>query len=173
MGKIIPILLALIGVGVGVGAGVALRPPPPAPVEIHPCGPADGVAQEGEHSANTIDAPREQGEEGPETSEFVKLSNQFVVSVVKDETIVALVVMSLSVEVLPGNTEEVYRQQPKLRDAFLQVMFNHANIGGFDGVFTDSNKMTLLRNALLETARRQLGEPVVGVLIQDLIRQDI
>ncbi|WP_156121815.1 flagellar basal body-associated FliL family protein [Halocynthiibacter namhaensis] len=173
MGKILPILLALVGIGVGVGAGVALRPPPPPPVEVHPCGPGDDANLTADMPNGTADEMHEDGEEPPETSEFVKLANQFVVSVVKDEKIVALVVMSLSVEVLPGNTEEVFRQLPKLRDSFLQVMFDHANIGGFDGAFTESNKMTLLRNALLETARRQLGPPVIDVLIQDLIRQDL
>ncbi|MGB0900100.1 flagellar basal body-associated FliL family protein [Halocynthiibacter sp.] len=169
MGKILPIILALIGTGVGIGAGVALRPPPPDPIEIHPCGPGDQTG----HETETATEPEPAEGDEAATNEYVKLANQFVVSVVKDEEIVALVVMSLSIEMLPGNTEPVYRQEPKLRDAFLQVMFNHANIGGFDGAFTDSNKMTLLRDALLETARRQLGEAVVNVLIQDFVRQDL
>ena len=38
MGKILPILLIIIGVGGGIGAGLALRPDPAATVEINPCG---------------------------------------------------------------------------------------------------------------------------------------
>lgn len=168
LGKLLPVLLALVGTGIGIGAGVALRPPPEPPMEIHPCGPGDDMMAE-----ETETEPAEEEVTDSTQNEFVRFSNQFVVSVVDDDKIVALVVMSLNVEVLPGNTEEVFRQQPKLRDAFLQIMFNHANIGGFDGAFTDTNKMTLLRNALLETARRQLGEPIVAIHIQDLVRQDL
>lgn len=168
LGKLLPILLALVGTGIGIGAGVALRPPPAPPMEIHPCGPGEeAMAEEDE-----MEAPEEEATDSTQ-NEFVRFANQFVVSVVDNDKIVALVVMSLNVEVLPGNTDEVFRQQPKLRDAFLQVMFNHANIGGFDGAFTDTNKMTLLRNALLETARSLMGEPIVAIHIQDLVRQDL
>ena len=64
--------------------------------------------------------------------EYVKLSNQFVVPVVKGKTVVSLVVLSLSLEVPEGQKDAVFRREPKLRDSFLQVLFDHANIGGFD-----------------------------------------
>ena len=69
--------------------------------------------------------------------EYVKLNNQFVVPVVEDGRVAAMVVLSLSLEVEAGNTEAVYQREPKLRDAFLQVLFDHANVGGFCGSFTD------------------------------------
>jgi flagellar FliL protein len=54
----------------------------------------------------------------------------------------------------------------------LQVMFDHANAGGFKGVFTDGANLILLRAALRETAQKLLGDMVVDVLIADLARQD-
>jgi hypothetical protein len=80
--------------------------------------------------------------------------------------------MSLSLEVAEGFQETVFGQEPKLRDAFLQIMFDHANTGGFDGAFTSSGKMETLRAALREVGQKLLGDQLVGILIVDVVRQD-
>lgn len=83
-----------------------------------------------------------------------------------------LVVMSLSLEVGPGGQDLVFAREPKLRDVFLQVLFDHANAGGFDGAFTDANRLDPLRAALREVAVNVLGGVVSDVLIVDIARQD-
>jgi len=168
MGKILPILLALIGLGVGVGAGLMLKSEPEV-VEINPCGDPEA----GEHLAAAPAAQAEPVEEGEPTSDFVKMNNQFVVPVVKDAQVSALVVLAFSLEVTPGGSEEFYQREPKLRDAFLQILFAHANAGGFDGVFTEVEKLNSLRTALREVAHRILGDIIIDVLITDFVRQDI
>ncbi|WP_166417181.1 flagellar basal body-associated protein FliL [Cochlodiniinecator piscidefendens] len=165
MGKIFPILLALIGTGAGVGAGIFLKPESEEVVQINPCGPGDEghvVAHEEPESENVDNA----------TVEYIRLSNQFVVPVIEEGHVAALVVMALSLEIEPGNSETVFSHEPKLRDAFLQVLFDHANAGGFEGAFTGASKMLLLRNALSEVARRELGPMALSVLIHDINRQD-
>ena len=162
MGKIIPLILALIGLGVGAGAGMMLQPEP-EPIAINPCGDADTVAH---------DDPKDTAEDTPTDTEFVKINNQFVVPVVADGSISSLVVMSLNIEVDLGGRETVYQREPKLRDEFLQVMFNHANTGGFDGVFTQSSRLDPLRAALLEVAQSILGPTVKDVLVTNIVRQD-
>jgi len=96
-----------------------------------------------------------------------------VIPVVDDTRVAALVVVSLTVEVAQGRKEEVYIREPKLRDAFLQVFFDHANTGGFKGTFTNANNMNILRKALLETAIDTTGDLVSDVLIMDIARQDV
>ncbi len=60
-----------------------------------------------------------------------------------------------------------------MRDSFLQVLFDHANAGGFDGAFTEAGAMDQLRGALREVAQRDLGEELVkDVLILEIARQD-
>jgi hypothetical protein len=54
----------------------------------------------------------------------------------------------------------------------LQVLFDHANSGGFNGSFTDGANLVLLRKALLEAALRIFGKDVTDVLIVDILRQD-
>jgi len=166
MGKILPILLALIGVGAGIGAGVMLKPEPVVEADTATCGPETG----GDHAETAYDVDEHDDEILPE---YVKMHNQFVIPVVKDGKMAALVVLSISIEVAPGGKEATFQREPKLRDAFNQVLFDHANAGGFEGVFTNSNNMTLLRDSLYEIARKVAGPVVKDVLIAEIVRQDV
>lgn len=156
MGKLLPIILLLVGLGGGVGAGLVLRPPPPEP-------PAEQTATE-------VDPAPE--EEIDTAVEFVKLNNQFVVPVVEDGRVQSMVVLSVTIETKLGQRETIYQFEPKLRDAFLRVLFDHANAGGFHGTFTANTQMNALRVALLEIARRDFGTDIYDVLITDIVRQD-
>ena len=163
MKLLLPIILALIGLGFGAGAGYFLRPPPEDHAEINPCGDsADHTAETAQPDPDDPAAARD----------YVKMNNQFVIPVVESERVAALVVLSLSLEVTAGGQELIYEREPKIRDAFLQVLFDHANSGGFDGAFTNGRTMTILRDALRESAISTLGPVVTDVLIIDIVRQD-
>jgi flagellar protein FliL len=150
MAKLIPVLLGLVGLSIGLGAGVFLRSAPPV-----------GEGEVPEEAAAPETAP-----------EFVKMNNQFIVPVLEDGRVSALVILSLTLEIRTGAREEVFEMEPKLRDGFLQVMFDHANAGGFKGVFTDGANLAVLRSALREMAQKQMGQAVRDVLISDIVRQD-
>lgn len=204
MGKLLPILMLLVGVGAGIGAGIVLAPAPQeeahaegAAGEAHGDTGEDGHAAEGEgdgHGDGHGDAAKPgadshakpaakpakaggdgHGGEGEEEAvpDFVKLNNQFIVPVVASGRVEALVILTLSLETAPGAREQIYGLEPKLRDAFLQVLFDHSNMGGFQGAFTRSNNLDILRGALLEVAQRQIGPDVHSVLIVDIARQDV
>ncbi|MCR9127629.1 MAG: flagellar basal body-associated FliL family protein [Rhodobacteraceae bacterium] len=149
---LLPIVLMLTGTGVGVGAAILLQPAP-AGDEAAASAPPEVVADTGA-------AP-----------EFARMNNQFVVPVVSDNGMEALVVMAISLEVMAGHTSKVHSREPKLRDAFLRVLFDHANIGGFDGAFTRAENMNALRRALVDTARSVVGPEIRDVLILDIARQ--
>ena len=165
MKKILLLLLPLLGLAGGVGAALVLRPEPD--VLSSPCGEVP--------SADSEAAPAEEPLALVEEAdlEFIKLANQFVVPVVDEGAVSAMVVMSLSLEVLSEARDRIFKLEPKLRDAFLQVMFEHANIGGFSGTFTTGENMDLLRRALSEAAGAIAGPSVRNVLIVDIVRQDI
>lgn len=170
MGKLIPIFLAIAGLAAGAGAGYVLRPAPEPAADCTQ--QSDGCPAEAETQPTT--EPKNPEAPADMSSEFVKLNNQFVVPIVHHEKIDALVVLSLSLEVPDGERETVYNREPKLRDAILQVLFDHANSGGFDGAFTENQKMDILRRALLETAQKEMGDGnVSNVLITDIARQDM
>ena len=169
--KLFPLLLALAGLGGGVAAGLVLRPTPEA--KDHAAdGAAPAPADEHGDAVEDAVASGHEGEPKEGEPEYVKLNNQFVIPVVEQGRVAAMVVLSLSLEMEPGNTEAVYQREPKLRDVFLQVLFDHANTGGFSGSFTDGSNLVVLRTSLKEAAALVLGSVVHDVLITDIARQD-
>lgn len=153
LSKLLPFLLVPLGIGAGVGAAVYLMPP-----------------QENEETA--VSSSRERAEARKDDSDYVKMNNQFVIPVVSRDRITSLVILSLTLETAQGQRERVYGREPKLRDAFLRVLFDHANMGGFNGPFTQEGRLEPLRVALREVAQRELGTDIHNVLIVDIARQD-
>lgn len=167
LGKILPVLLVIIASATGIGAGKFLRPSPELIVASNPKDDADAL--ETAKPQKAAKAP----EEGDEVVDYVKLNNQFVVPIVKGKRVASLIVLSLSLEVPETQRSEVFRHEPKLRNSFLQVLFDHANVGGFDGAFTQTENLNVLRKALVEIGQRDIGrETVKDVLITEIARQD-
>jgi flagellar protein FliL len=194
MKKLLPVLIAVLGILGGAGAGYVLRPSAAAapaaegdahmaaaegeaaaeaPADGHGAAPADEHAAAPEAHAPEGEAAHE-GEDGEHSNlpDYVKLSNQFVVPVVENGRVAAMVILSLTIEVPAGTSEAIYAREPKLRDAFLQVLFDHANAGGFRGAFTDGANLVILRTALREVAQKIMVGAVSDVLIADIVRQD-
>ena len=156
---------ALVALAGGAGAGFVLHPKPD-PTEMsetcesQPC-PAD-------KDETSYDAP------DPDISyDYVRLSGQFVVPVLDPDRVSALVVLSLTLEAKPGLEKKIEEKEPKLRDALLQVLFDHAQSGGFDGTFTTGQPMRDLRAALTVAARAVVGADAHGVLVTDVVKQDL
>lgn len=163
--KLLPVILLIVGTGAGVGTALLLDGG-----TGHEKG--SGESAHAENNGETGKASGDAGEEVKPETEFARLNNQFVVPLVTQDRVSSLVVVSLSLEVKSGTTENVYSREPKLRDVFLRVLFDHANMGGFRGSFTDSHNLELLRTALREVARKELGADLKNVLITDIARQD-
>jgi len=149
--KILPIALGLFGLCLGAGAGYILRPMPINHASASGLEPNSDV---------------------PTLKDYAKLANPFIVPVMAMGKVSALMVLSLSLEVRAGMTSDVNTAEPKLRDVFLQVLFDHANAGGFSGSYTDAANLVALRTALLEAAKSVLGEKVTDVLITDILRRE-
>lgn len=172
MKKLLPLVLALVGLGAGVFGGTLLAPTPETPEMTN------SECPEGDKCEDVVaDLPppeKSKPEYDPDEQwDYVKLPKQFVVPVIKKEKVRALVVLSLSLEVSVGETDTVLAKTPKLRDAFLQVLFDHANSGGFDGAFTTGRSMSDLRSELYGAAARYLGEKVSAVLIDEIVKQSV
>lgn len=167
MSKLLPFLLIFCGIIAGGIAGFFLRPAPGAQTATLP----DGEAHAADTPARSSGA---YGDADIEVADFVKLNNQFVIPVVKDGRVSSLVVMSLSLEVGDGGREQVYSLEPKIRDALLTVLFEHANAGGFDGNFTASRNMDALRRALTQASNQVMASDIVAnVLVVGIVRQDV
>lgn len=164
MKKLLPLVLPVIGLAAGIGAGIVLPGHAPKSPPTEQAEPAHTVP-ETQHEPS-LDSTTS-------ALEYVKMNNQFIVPVITRDQVSAIIVLSLSLETREGSREAIYAKEPKLRDSFLQVLFDHANMGGFDGAFTDATRMETLRKALLAVARKAAGDMVTDILITDLGRQDV
>lgn len=174
LGKLVPVLMLILGVGAGVGAGIALGGKEPSDnthgeAADHPV-ETDSHAQPKDSHASA--AHDDAHGAVPGGNEYVKMSKPFVVPLVGNDRITGLATVTLSLEVKGGFSENFFTKEPKLRDGFLRVLFDHANIGGFDGAFTRPGALDPLRVALLESARMAFDDQIVEVLIVDIARQD-
>jgi hypothetical protein len=156
MRRLLPVLIALIALAAGVGAGFMLRPPPPEPVA------AEAGATPSPPAATTP----------PADTTVLRLPNQFLVPLIGEGRVRAMVVVGIALELLPEHGIEMQRDEPRLRAAFLQILFDYANLGGFDGVFTSGEQLLTLRRTLLEAATAEFGTAVHDVLVVDLVRQE-
>jgi hypothetical protein len=165
MKKLFPALMLLVGTGAGVGAGVYLRPEPVPALDADEAASPENEKVVIEHAA---------GDSVPANGkEYIKLSNQFVVPLVEKDRIASMVVMTLSVEIPEGQGQKVYDLEPKIRDVFLRVLFDHAAIGGFRGAFLHNENLDTVRTSLRNAALSNFGEDFIGdVLIFEIARQD-
>lgn len=163
LSKLLPVILLIVGTAGGIGAGIMLAPEPEVADAAAAGEPAPKPAKTEDPAAVSEEDQRE----------YIKVSNQFVVPVVERDNLTSLVVLSLSLETKKGIAEKVHAYEPKLRDVFLQVLFDHANMGGFRGAFTRSDVLAPLRTALREAAQQHLGKDVYDVLIMEISRQDV
>lgn len=172
MAKLLPLILLIIGVAAGGGAGMVLKKSPEECAE-ESC-PDEHAAEKDEHSTGKDELAAEKDEDSKkEEPNYVRMKNQFVVPVVKNDRVQSLVVLDISLETEPGSEDLIYTREPKLRDGFLRVLFDHAHIGGFDGTFTESGRLSMLRVALLEAAQSVIGASVSDILITDIVRQEL
>jgi hypothetical protein len=172
MKRLLPVLIALLGLGAGLGAGLMLKPPTEAAV-AEACGGEGEAACEEHAAADPFRSPPAEHALSEDEITYVPLERPFVVPIFAGEKVVAMVVVSLSLETDLEGAHVVEAVQPRLRDGFLKALFRHANSGGFDGSFTSGQKMDDLRLALLQAAREVMPEAPVGeVLITEIARQE-
>lgn len=150
MKKLVPFFLLLIGLLGGAGAGWVLRP------------------QSEADSAHSEPAPVA----APVVTQTVRLPNQFIVPLIEDGRVRAMVVIGLALDLAEGHDFSLSDDEPRIRSVFLQRLFDHANVGGFDGIFTSGEVLLSLRRSLTEAARPIVGPLLQDVLITELLRQE-
>lgn len=92
--------------------------------------------------------------------------------IIKGDIVRSVAIVALSLEVAEGAKDRVFEVEPKLRDVFLQALFDHASLGGFDGAFATTENLIRMRKTLKQNAVVVLGDLVNDVLVTDIARQD-
>jgi len=193
MQKIIALAIVLVGIGGGLALGVVLRSeatPHGQDADAMGAGSAIDQGPAGEASAGTAaghgaiesagaafatghnSGAGGDGEAGADR-EYVKIGRQIIIPVVNKGETEALMLFDLAVGVPSSMTERIYAAEPRLRDAFLRVLFEMSYTGAFSGTYTDERVVEELRGKLRAAARRLVGDAVGEVLILDIMRQEL
>lgn len=160
--KLLAILLIPLGLIGGLAGGHFLAPPPP---EKAADDKMKGEAKEAKAKKPVkLDLSN---------ADYAKLDKHFIIPVVEDGAVSALVVITIAIEVDKESRDLVFEHEPKLRAEFLNVFFNHAQSGGFSGVFIQTQLMNDLRASLNAAAFSVLGDAAHQVLITSMTRQDV
>jgi flagellar protein FliL len=138
--KLLPTLLAVSGLGIGLGAGFFLRAGNDAAAGAVVFVEGDAAGGQGGKPGTEAQSERstaamedlaglssepnnaKNGNNGEKSVEYVRFSNQFVIPIVEQGHVASMVMLALSLEVAQGQTDRVHEFEPKLRDAFLQIM---------------------------------------------------
>lgn len=174
--KLIPVVAVLIAAVGGLFGGEMLRPQKDGVADhavAQPDAHGETTAPEADHAKaeETAEKTAEHGSEAAATTYF-RFPSQFFVPVMHGDRLDGMMVLTLTVEMAADKEEAVFKQEFRLRDAFLRTLLIHANTGGFDGNYTIEPRMRRLREALLKTADEVSGGLVSDVLIEDIARQD-
>ena len=177
--KLIPVLAILLAAIGGLFGGDMLRPKEgaadhatPAPEAEAPEAHAEDGAADAEPETDHGTDSKPEGEHGEATAAYFRFPSQFFVPVMHGDRLDGMMVLTLTVEMAADQQEAVFKQEFRLRDAFLRTLLIHANTGGFDGNYTIEPRMRRLRESLMKTATEVTGGIVTDVLIEDIARQD-
>jgi hypothetical protein len=103
---------------------------------------------------------------------FIDMERKFVVPLVRGNRVRSLVVVDLRLEVRSAAETRAQELKPKIRDLFLDTLYEMAVAGAFDGDLYSNNVQGEMRARLLEDARRVLQDDATAILIGELLRQD-
>ncbi|MGY6549899.1 MAG: hypothetical protein ACXIU7_12990 [Roseinatronobacter sp.] len=147
---LIPLIMIILGGAIGAGAGYFMR-----------------AEETPEASEQTPPPPRTNVE-----LTLLELPNQFVVPLIVDDRIDAMMVLRLAIEFDATHADVIDAHMLHLREVFLQQLFDHANNGGFSGTFTHQATLNRLRSSLRDATERITGvQGITRVLITDIARR--
>lgn len=165
---LIPALLATSGIVGGAFIGVVMKPKPPT--NEQPA--AKGTSNEAPQDTTLADtALKTEGVH--ENVVYFDMSRQFVIPLMSPNGQRSLLVVQLQIEMEKGTENLAKMHEPKLRDAFLRTLLELSETGTFSEAVTSRATLDEVRYDLERTARLILGSGVYGVLIDQIMRQDV
>ncbi len=103
---------------------------------------------------------------------YLKFNRQFVVPVMSNGKISALVIMNLNLELDSNAPDNAYTFEPKLRDAITRELLALSNDGAFGKNLTSAETYENIRRTLLSASKVVIPDGVHDILILDLARQE-
>ena len=179
MKAILNIALCCVAAVVGTFASTTLKAKAAAPAEVHAETKDKGHAKKGkghgkaDKHAKSKDKGHDKASSGSSDDfEFLKFKRQFVVPVIGEDRVDALVLLNIGISLSGDMKTELYQLEPKFRDAFMRELLGMSNAGYFNDELTNPQTYEVLRETLLRAAKDIEEKGVKDILILDFARQD-
>lgn len=153
MGKIIGIILIIIGLIGGIFAGVQFSPQ--SEQAVKKAKPKKINYQEKEFL-------------------YSKFKKPIIIPIFKGDKAAGMLIVEIWLELEPdANTILISTKEPRVRDELMQVFYLYASEGRFSRELLNPQIQAELRQDLTHVARQFIGHELHAVLINDMQRQDL
>lgn len=109
----------------------------------------------------------------PSKSEYYKFTREFVVPIMRDETVRSLVILNINLEVDAGMNNELFSMDPKLRDNIMTTLVGLGNDGVTLERMTSAESYETIRSMVKKNLSSVVASGIKNVLIVDLGKQDL
>ena len=175
MKSIITLVIGMAAAGGGVYLGQTMKTQTAEPEIVHANGEGEAKAKKDDaHGKKDKKGKKDKGSKshGGENPNYLRFKRQFVVPVVGEQGVEALVILNIALELDDGMSEELFQHEPKFRDAFIRELLALSDSGLFEEKLTSTQSYETLRETLLAATKSVRQDGVKDVLILDLARQD-
>lgn len=178
LNKILPIIITLVAVaGAGFAAmtlkGGPADVPPPAHGDDHAGSDSHGGGHGGgDHGDSHGSVKQVHSEDSTNGLGYFNFRRNFIVPVVDDQRVRALILINVSIEMNESGIEDAQAREPNIRDAFMKTLLAMSHEGMFNQDITNPDVYSEVQARLLETAKLNVDESVRSILLVDYARQD-
>ena len=181
MKLILTSVVAIIFIALGSFAGVMLKTPSSAAAAG-----ADKAAAEDDY-ADKKDADKKDGDKkkdakkgdkyaksgGSGSTEYYKFSREFVVPVMRNDQVKSLVILHINLEADSSTVDDLFSEEPKLRDNIMTTLIGLSNDGRTLEEPTQIDNYEMIRSMVLMNLKDSVTDGIKNVLIVDMAKQDL
>ena len=110
---------------------------------------------------------------GSGNSEYYKFSREFVVPVMRNEQVKSLVILHINLETASGVADDLFSEEPKLRDNIMTTLIGLSNDGRTLDEPTQIDNYEMIRSMVLMNLRDAFSDGIINVLIVDMAKQEL
>ena len=178
MKLIITSVIAIIFVALGSIAGVALKPA----VEVAASTTGEsGDKAEGDYAADKKASDKKDAKKGDGygsdsssgDSAYYKFSREFVIPIMRGGQVRSLVILHISLETDESTADDLFSEEPKLRDNIMTTLIALSNDGRTLEELTNVNNYETIRAMILMNLQDAISDGIRNVLIVDVAKQDL
>ena len=177
MKLIITSIVAIVFIAVGSFAGVMVKP------AMEVSASSESVEAEGDYGAEKSgdyagdkkakkDDKYDKSESSGDSA-YYKFSREFVVPIMRGGQVKSLVILHISLETDNATANNLFTEEPKLRDNIMTTLIELSNDGRTLEELTNVSNYETIRSMILMNLNEAISEKIKNVLIVDVAKQDL